>query len=292
MNIIIIDPTNSIPGNYKDVLKHTTNCNKILYMSDVIEDIRRGYIIKVQEENTTPKTYLRYIKIHIVDKTQKTNIILYNVDIDDIHKYYYYMNYLDYNTVFIIDNPNINKDEPLFDQYDNIIIRHNIFENEEILNTLLSINPLQYNINKLTKSNFVIRDQVNNNYGKHRYGWNYVKDSINSIGKEGVLLDIFLEKTFLWDADLNTTYNEPWMGIFHNPVEMPAYFMKIFKIDDIFLNYSFIKSMDTTKGIITLSQYNKKFLEVIKQNPISLCFTSSQQLEYTLDPYNVFKNRR
>jgi len=293
MNIIIIDPSNSISENYKDILRsYSSQCNKILYMSDRIEDILRDYTIQVQESVITPKTYLRYIKIHVVEKKQRTNIILYNISLEDTHKYYYYMNYLDYNTVLIINNNNISRDEPLLEQYDNIIVTHNIFYNNELFNTVLNIEPLQYIINENVKSNFVIKDQKYFNYGKHRYGWNYVKDSINSIGKDGILLDIFMEKTFLWDADQNITYNEPWLGIFHNPVTMPSYFTKIFNIDDIFLNYSFIKSIESSKGLITLSNYNKELLEDklpnipihVLKHPIPNTLTSFTMSDFIIDP--------
>jgi len=293
MNIIIIDPTNSIPSNYKDVMnEYHADYNKIIYMSDRIEDLQRNYIVKIQETDISPKTYLKYIKILIIEKTHNTNIILYNVPMDDIHKYYYYMNYLNYNTTIIIDNQDIDKDDPLLEQYDNIIVSNDTFSDTNQLSIILAANPLEYNLNKDVSSNFVIGDQIECNYGKHRYGWNYVKQSIGSIAKGGMELDIFIEKTFLWDSDKNNIYNNEWMGIFHNPINMPSYFMKIFKIDNIFLNYSFIKSIESCKGIITLSKYNKQLLEDKLPNtpiyslkhPIPNTLTSFIMNDFIVDP--------
>ena len=146
MNIIIIDPTNSIPSNYKDVMnEYHADYNKIIYMSDRIEDLQRNYIVKIQETDISPKTYLKYIKILIIEKTHNTNIILYNVPMDDIHKYYYYMNYLNYNTTIIIDNQDIDKDDPLLEQYDNIIVSNDTFSDINQLSIILAANPLEYN---------------------------------------------------------------------------------------------------------------------------------------------------
>ena len=293
MNIIIIDPTNSIKQEYKDTLRsYSTDYHKLVYMSDKIEDLKRNTSTNIQESVITPKTFLRYIKVHIIEKKHRTNIILYNVSIEDIHKYYYYMNYLEYNTVLLINNNDISKNEPELEQYDNIIITHDMFDNIDEFKTILSANPLYYNINENIKSNFVINGQSDYNYGKHRYGWNYVKQSIQSINKEGLFLDIFMEKTFLWDASHNTIYSDPWMGIFHNPVTMPSYFTKIFNIDDIFLNYSFIKSIESSKGLITLSNYNKELLQnklpntpiYVLKHPIPNTLTSFTMNDFIIDP--------
>ena len=93
-NIIIIDPTDTI-SNFYDILNvysSVDNYNKLLYMTDKkIYDVKTGNVLAIQEKDITPKTYLRYIKLHIIDKRERINVILHNVPLIDIHKYYYYM---------------------------------------------------------------------------------------------------------------------------------------------------------------------------------------------------------
>ena len=66
-NIIIIDPTDTI-SNFYDILNvysSVDNYNKLLYMTDnKIYDVKTGNVLAIQEKDITPKTYLRYIKLH------------------------------------------------------------------------------------------------------------------------------------------------------------------------------------------------------------------------------------
>ena len=141
--------------------------------------------------------------MYIIEKKQNTTIILYNVNIDDIEKYYYYFSYLKYNVSIIIDSTNIEDNEvSIIEKYENIIIQKDLFSYHlNKFDEILTRNPIDYKINKSNMSNFSIGNQVDTNYGKHRFGWNYVKQSIKNVEKSGIFLDIFLEKKFIWDFD-------------------------------------------------------------------------------------------
>ena len=288
-NIIIIDPTDTI-SNFYDILNvysSVDNYNKLLYMTDKkIYDVKTGNVLAIQEKDITPKTYLRYIKLHIIDKRERINVILHNVPLIDIHKYYYYMTFLEYNPVLIIDNKDIADDDLILDQYDNLVIQEGLLTtNQFMLNEILNTQPLDFNINKNVVKNFSIGEQGAFNYGKHRYGWNYVRNAIKAIEKSGLFLDIFMEKTFLWEADKGNVYSDEWVGIFHNPIKMPKYFTDIYKVDDIFSSYSFIKSMETCKGLITLSNYNKDLLQ--EKLPNTKIFSLKHPLPNTLSTFTM-----
>lgn len=107
-------------------------------------------------------------------------------------------------------------------------------------------------------------DQVDYS-GAHRSGWQYVYDNIKHLHKEdsNLLLDLYVDKTFHWNRDLNKhlniiPYKKDWVGFIHHT------------FDTTFSNYNchkllhcqeFIESLSFCRGLIVLSRYLQSELQ-------------------------------
>jgi hypothetical protein len=111
----------------------------------------------------------------------------------------------------------------------------------------------------------------------HRSGWRYAMDSLRSLhSPRGVLFDGFVEKKFVWGADPGerhngwTPYTRPWVGVIHNPPEIPDCFnMNGQSPVDILRTEHWRMSMASCCGIFTLSEYLKNWLET--RVPVPVC---------------------
>ena len=104
------------------------------------------------------------------------------------------------------------------------------------------------------------------NFGEHRFGWNYVTQSINNyfINKNGVLFNTWVDCEYLFDSAIkSTTINKPWVGITHlTPVYFNKYF-SICNINNLKRNNAFINDLVHCKGLFTLSLYMRHYLRDI-----------------------------
>jgi hypothetical protein len=123
----------------------------------------------------------------------------------------------------------------------------------------IGMNYVNFKIKK--QINFDIGKQYTYNFGKHRAGWYFVLENIynNTIPKKGsIYLDTWIESTFIWgknkDKD-NFTYNYPWIGILHNPINIPKWFNYNQSLYTLCKKDNFIKSLQYCKKIYVLSKY-------------------------------------
>src|SRR6266550_9341366 len=97
----------------------------------------------------------------------------------------------------------------------------------------------------------------------HRSSWPYVIKSLLPLHSEsGVLFDGFLEKKFAWGHDPGDRYNEfspyrePWIGVLHNPPDIPPWFnLNQHNPRDILTTEVWKKSIVWCHGIFTLSDH-------------------------------------
>ena len=62
--------------------------------------------------------------------------------------------------------------------------------------------------------------------GTHRSGWPYAIAALQPLADpEGVLLDDFIEQTFVYPSSV-VGYSEPWVGIVHHPPNMPSFMFR------------------------------------------------------------------
>jgi hypothetical protein len=128
----------------------------------------------------------------------------------------------------------------------------------------------------------------------HRSGWGYALDSLDCLHcAEGVFLDGFIEKKFAWGRDPGDKFNElkpyeePWIGIFHNPPNIPGWFNLGHQAPrDILQMQSWRQSMQCCQGLFTLSTYLKEWLR--PQVPVPVC----SLLHPTETPKNRFSPRK
>lgn len=124
-----------------------------------------------------------------------------------------------------------------------------------------------YNI-KYTSNN-TGKLNLTNSFGfdSHRSGWGAVMEQLDCLhSTNGVLVDGFIERTFGWmRGDLlkerKIPYQEPWVGFIHNPPEIPEWYKDFNKLQYIFEDSVFIESLKYCKGLYTLSDYLKKWVE-------------------------------
>lgn len=124
---------------------------------------------------------------------------------------------------------------------------------------------------------FYLGNQTTYMYGIHRAGWIYVLENIykniNSI-ENSIYLDSFIERTFVWGNITNTvTYKFPWIGILHNPPNIPNWFESFQSFDSICKKDNFIQSLQYCKKIYTLSKYLADWLSnhaIIKKYKIKV----------------------
>jgi hypothetical protein len=172
----------------------------------------------------------------------------------------YYLNPISHNIV--------NKDELKFNK-----IIYKYFGISNI--TSSSLNYINYQHKK--DVSFHLGNQTSYMYGNHRAGWMYVIENIhkniNPI-KNSIYLDSFIERTFVWGNEQDTfTYKFPWIGILHNPPNIPDWFESFQSFDSICKKDNFIQSLQYCKKIYTLSKYLADWLSnnsIIKKYKIKV----------------------
>ena len=101
--------------------------------------------------------------------------------------------------------------------------------------------------------------------GSHRAGWNYVYSNlIDYHNRESdVILDLYLDRTFGWDYNINTylgliPYNKTWCGFIHHTFNTE---FSEYNIYEYFEKPNFLKSLQHCKCLFVLSKYLKRQLE-------------------------------
>lgn len=153
-------------------------------------------------------------------------------------------------------------------QYDNLV--KNYETNKQIIKQYLDnwsvnnfINFIKQIQNKLLVE-FTIQDQWKKYYGFHRSGWSYVVKQLHlktEPMKNSVILDSFIERSFAWNDVPKKVYINSWIGIVHLPPNIPNWFNSEQSFSVICTSPYFLKSLATCKGLITLSNSTKSFLE-------------------------------
>ena len=121
-----------------------------------------------------------------------------------------------------------------------------------------------YNLNPIKKILYFSRG-----YGRHRFGWDYVCKEVflkyMADDPEGLLLDPFIEATFLWKMKISQGdfyYNKPWIGFVHSSPTTPVWYNSSNNsLMDLINNKNFKRSLPNCKGLIVLSNHLKNELD-------------------------------
>lgn len=102
----------------------------------------------------------------------------------------------------------------------------------------------------------------------HRSGWNYALSGLAKYHRSGgVMFDGFLENAFCWQAAAGRSsglpYQKPWIGVLHNPPNMPPWFSDNNATPTALLyDKMFRQSLRTCRGLYTLSKYHADYLRL------------------------------
>lgn len=105
----------------------------------------------------------------------------------------------------------------------------------------------------------------------HRFGWRYVLDSMAKhqcdLALPQLCLDDFVERTFQHD-DTNFIWERPWVGIFHHPPGVPAWFDPSAPLQKILNSDRFLASLPHLRGAIVLSEHLAQWLSTCIDVPV------------------------
>jgi len=98
-------------------------------------------------------------------------------------------------------------------------------------------------------------------WDEHRSGWAYVLDLLSAYqDQDGILFDGLVDISFAqWYRDLNRQlqlpYKEDWIGFVHSAVQRCPFLERYSTFENIRTSPEFLKSLETCKGLFTLSEY-------------------------------------
>ncbi len=135
---------------------------------------------------------------------------------------------------------------------------------------------------------------------EHRSGWSYVIDSLMPLHSEdGIFFDDFIERSHSWNAMYNYNhgiipYNKPWVGIVHNPHNMPQWFGWGNSPQSILAREPFRQSLKHCKGLFTLSKYARDWWKPRVSVPVWDVYhpTETPDLKWTPKAYEQNEDKK
>jgi len=94
--------------------------------------------------------------------------------------------------------------------------------------------------------------------GEHRSGWPYCLEALAPLldPEAEVLLDDFVERTFLYDAKWNDGFyhRDPWVGFLHHPPDMPDWYFPRLHLDRLDDNPRWVRSLPQLRLLFCFSE--------------------------------------
>lgn len=125
-------------------------------------------------------------------------------------------------------------------------------------------------INYKNKKFITFDDQRCNFEGIHRSGWAYTISGLmhmnaelfDKINESVVYLDTYVDRTFHWGQEAlkaadHLPYRQDWIGIIHHTYDTTY---STYNCHELFKNETFLESLKSCKGLITLSEYLAKLV--------------------------------
>ena len=154
----------------------------------------------------------------------------------------------------------------------------------------------------------------------HRSGWNYALRALAPLHHEaGIHFDDFIERHFAWQhkVDLRPApvllkmklegtfdtlatseergivpYRHPWIGVVHNPQNMPLWFHVDESPQAIFAKNVWKQSVDTCVGLFTFSEYTARWLREQTGKPVSALIHPTEMSPIGFDFERYLRNSR
>lgn len=137
--------------------------------------------------------------------------------------------------------------------------------------------------------------QLNLDFGRHRSGLKYGLAHLKPLHHpDGVCLDAFIERTFCWDPTGIKPYDYPWIGFIHVPPNMPDWFFCEQSNETIFSTEAWRLSEPFCKGLFTMSNYHRQYLQKRLNIPVyDLVFPSEiPELTWSWDKFVANPNKK
>jgi hypothetical protein len=184
-------------------------------------------------------------------------------NIDDPYIQKIIVSIISYNLIGLIDSEyNYGMQEKIFNKsYDYDYIK----EWKWIINDYINKDrrKLLNNPNGFFNMDYI--DQIDYS-GAHRSGWQYVYEHIEFLhnSESNILLDLYIDRTFHWNRDINKTlniipYKNNWIGFIHHTFDTSFSEYNCYNL----LNcIEFQESLKTCKALFVLSKYLKQQFEI------------------------------
>jgi len=111
-------------------------------------------------------------------------------------------------------------------------------------------------------------------FAAHRCGWSYAIQSLQPLhNSDGILFDGYLENSFLWQHyqpnQVKPPYTQPWVGVLHNPPDMPDWFYGEQSPQALFAKPEWQQSMAHCVGLFCMSNYHAQWVRQHTDKPVS-----------------------
>ena len=108
----------------------------------------------------------------------------------------------------------------------------------------------------------------------HRSGWDQVIQTLAKLHRpKGIVLDPFIERSFVWGDCAPLQYQEPWIGFIHIPPLIPDWFDGTTQSNEVILKRADLqRNFSLCKGLFTLSDYHKTHLEQLTSIPVNTLY--------------------
>jgi hypothetical protein len=128
-----------------------------------------------------------------------------------------------------------------------------------------------FNLRGFTRGRKInLSSEIGGTFGQHRSGWPFVLRVLQQFhSKKGVIFDTFIERTFCWHPDGPRSHDNPWIGMIHVPPNIPNWFQYEQSNQYIFELDIWKKSIKHCRGLYTLSNHHKKYLQQRLHVPIN-----------------------
>jgi hypothetical protein len=110
-------------------------------------------------------------------------------------------------------------------------------------------------------------------FGLHRNSLKFAIGHIRDLhNPQGVLMDAFVDRTFAQVPGQFKGYSVPWIGFIHIPPGVPAWMQSNQTNELIFNSDGWKQSIPHCRGLFTLSNYHRRFLEPMFDFPVENLF--------------------
>ncbi len=104
--------------------------------------------------------------------------------------------------------------------------------------------------------------------GLHTSGWPFARRMLEQVRiAPTVVLDDFVEQTFCY-VESPSSYQRPWVGIFHHPPDVPAFAFPSHALDVMFQKPAWRESEAYLVGAITFSKHLAEYLRSVLRVPV------------------------